>query len=287
MLIRGEKASDLADIRRVNDLAFAQPAEGALVDALRAAGAVTLSLVAEDEGTTIAGHILFSPVVIESDAGRFQAIGLGPMAVLPTKQRRGIGSALVREGLIRLRTMGHAVVVVLGHPEFYPRFGFRRAIEHVYGVDVVLEPATDRRLQKLSLQSREHRALLQRIAARALPVTREFGARDYGGVLLWYWTNFYQKHFWFDDHDDAIVIAVERPGWLEVCDVVATTQIDLRTTLTRVIEQPVSRIEFGFTPEIYWPDARVIREYTDSPLFVLGKHALPAIPFKYPILAQT
>ena len=171
--------------------------------------------------------------------------------------------------------------------EFYPRFGFRRAIEHVYGVDVALEPATDRRLQKLSLQSREHRALLQRIAARSLPVTREFGARDYGGVLLWYWSNFYQKHFWFDDRNDAIVIAVERPGWLEVCDVVAATQLDLRATLARLIEQPVSRIEFGFTPEIYWPSARVIREYTDSPLFVLGKHTLPSIPFKYPILAQT
>ena len=171
--------------------------------------------------------------------------------------------------------------------EFYPRFGFRRAIEHIYGVEIPLEPATHARLRKLSLHSRDDRALLQRVAATSLPVTREFGARDYGGVLLWYWANFYQDHFYFDDQQDAIIIAVEHPGWLEVCDVVAAARLDLPAALRRLIERPVSRVEFGFTPEIYWPGAQVVREYTDSPLFVLGDHALPSMPFKYPVLAQT
>lgn len=171
--------------------------------------------------------------------------------------------------------------------EFYPRFGFRRVIEHIHGVDIALAPAGDRRLRRLSLHSPDDRALLQRLAARSLPVTGEFGARDYGGVLLWYWVNFHQDHFYFDDRDEAIIVAVEHPGWLELCDVVAATHLDLPTVLPALIDRPVSRIEFGFTPEICWPEALVIREYTDSPLFVLGRHALPAIPFKYPVLAQT
>jgi putative acetyltransferase len=78
------------------------------------------------------GHILFCPVVIEAGKNRFSAVGLGPMAVLPAFQRRGIGSRLVREGLEQLRKNNHAAVVVLGHPEFYPRFGF--ALASTYGI---------------------------------------------------------------------------------------------------------------------------------------------------------
>ena len=88
----------------------------------RTAG-VTLSLAAELDDAVV-GHILFSPVSIEPEG---TAIGLAPMAVLPEHQRRGIGGRLVREGLELLRAAGHGAVVVLGHPEYYPRFGFTRA----------------------------------------------------------------------------------------------------------------------------------------------------------------
>ena len=122
--VRDELPGDEAVIRRANELAFGRAEEADLVDALRASGAVTLSLVAVVEGQ-IAGHILFSPVAIEGARGTM--IGLAPMAVLPSHQRRGIGSALVREGIDRLRREGHGAIVVLGHPEYYPRFGFTRA----------------------------------------------------------------------------------------------------------------------------------------------------------------
>ena len=107
------------------------------MDALRARGQATLSLVAV-EGHRVVGHILFSPVTIESvgesggESGGepVAALGLGPMAVLPTRQRQGIGSLLVRTGLAACRDAGHGCVVVLGHPEYYPRFGFTRASRH-------------------------------------------------------------------------------------------------------------------------------------------------------------
>ncbi len=124
--IREEQDADIEAIRRVNDLAFGREVEGGIVDAVRRDGAVTLSLVAV-EGQEIVGHVLFSPVVIDSESASFEGVALGPIAVHPARQRQGIGTALVRGGLARLAEMGHAIVVVLGHPEYYPRFGFEPA----------------------------------------------------------------------------------------------------------------------------------------------------------------
>ncbi len=111
-MIRPEEPRDRDAIRDVHVRAFGQPNEADLVDALRPG---TVSLVAEIGG--VVGHILFSPITV----GGAPAIALAPMAVLPEFQRRGIGSALVRRGLA---ACGDRLVIVLGHPEFYPRFGF-------------------------------------------------------------------------------------------------------------------------------------------------------------------
>jgi putative acetyltransferase len=122
-LIRAEVVGDHEDIRRVNRLAFGQDAEGQLVDALRAGGLVRLSLVAELAGNVV-GHILFSDLPIVTDSGTIAALSLAPMAVLPELQNQGIGSALVRRGVEECRRQGHRIVVVVGHADFYPRFGF-------------------------------------------------------------------------------------------------------------------------------------------------------------------
>jgi len=118
-----ERPEDANAIRFVLEEAFGQSIEADLVDALRRRGALTLSLVALRENEVV-GHIVFSPVTIESAESSFDAIGLGPMAVLPPYQRKGIGSQLVRIGLEQCRQAGHEIVVVLGHPDFYGRFGF-------------------------------------------------------------------------------------------------------------------------------------------------------------------
>ena len=123
MIIRPETPDDITAVHNVNELAFGCSNEADLVDALRANGAATVSLVAVEDGR-IVGHVLFSPVSIEPDCSETNALGLAPMAVLPDFQNRGIGSQLVREGLKECRRIGCEVVVVLGHPEYYPRFGF-------------------------------------------------------------------------------------------------------------------------------------------------------------------
>lgn len=123
--IRPEVPDDVSRVRHVNELAFGQPAEADLVEKLRNACIDSLSLVAEDEA--VVGHILFTPVVVESAGRRVLGMGLAPMAVLPDRQRQGIGSQLVKRGLGILRERGCPFVVVVGHPEYYPRFGFERA----------------------------------------------------------------------------------------------------------------------------------------------------------------
>jgi putative acetyltransferase len=109
----------------VNLTAFKTSAEANLVDLLRQQAQPNVSLVADDRGV-IVGHILFTPVTL-TDRPELRIIGLAPMAVVPAGQRQGIGSALVREGLDRCRQLGFGAVVVLGHVEYYPRFGFSPA----------------------------------------------------------------------------------------------------------------------------------------------------------------
>ncbi|MEI8196560.1 MAG: N-acetyltransferase [Phycisphaerae bacterium] len=127
LIIRPENAADYSAISEVNRLAFGQDAEGELVLALRNGGFVRLSLVAQDQGRII-GHILFSRLPILTKQGVVEALSLAPMAVCPTHQRRGIGTTLVQEGLRICRDQGHRIVIVLGHPKFYPRFGFSAAL---------------------------------------------------------------------------------------------------------------------------------------------------------------
>jgi len=126
MIIRLERPEDVPAIRIVNERAFGSSSEADIVDALRRNGKATISLVAEDEGRVI-GHILFSPVTVETGERELAGLGLAPVAVLPEFQNRGVGSSLVEQGIERCREAGHSFVVVLGHPHYYPRFGFTPA----------------------------------------------------------------------------------------------------------------------------------------------------------------
>jgi putative acetyltransferase len=126
--IRCERPEDYPRVRHVNEQAFGQPIEADLVEKLRDACADAVSLVAEDD--TIVGHILLTPVVVEGAERPVLGMGLAPIAVLPDRQRQGIGTQLVRRGLAILRERGCPFVVLVGHPEYYPRFGFEPCSAH-------------------------------------------------------------------------------------------------------------------------------------------------------------
>ena len=125
MEIREETTADVDAIREVNRRAFAQDQEGNIVDALRSNGAALLSLVAIVDGEVV-GNIMYSPATVGDTLGA----ALGPMSVLPEFQRQGIGSKLVKAGNQRLKERGCPFVIVAGHPEYYPRFGFTPASKH-------------------------------------------------------------------------------------------------------------------------------------------------------------
>jgi putative acetyltransferase len=123
--VRGESAEiqERSVVHAINAAAFGRPDEADLVDRLRADGAVLASLVAEAENRLV-GHILFSRMSIETDTRSVPAAALAPVAVLPEYQRHGIGGRLISRGLEFLRDRGERIVIVLGHPEYYSRFGF-------------------------------------------------------------------------------------------------------------------------------------------------------------------
>ncbi len=127
--IRSERSEDSTAIREVHEAAFGRSNEATLVELLRTANKALISLVAVNDGQ-IVGHILFSPVTVADAPEDFQAAGLGPVGVLPAFQKIGIGSRLIREGLLDCKRDGYDAVVVLGDPRYYSRFGFLRASDH-------------------------------------------------------------------------------------------------------------------------------------------------------------
>jgi putative acetyltransferase len=118
MIVRPETSADFAAIRAVEKAAFPGPGEAQLVDDLRDAGDDVFSLVAI-ENDTVVGHAVFSKL-----QAPFAALALGPVAVLPQRQRSGVGAALIRDGIARSEAAGWAGIFVLGDPAFYQRFGF-------------------------------------------------------------------------------------------------------------------------------------------------------------------
>jgi len=118
-----ENVAELHAIREVNETSFGGTEEVDLVEKLRSDGSVLHSLVAELE-STIVGHILFSRMWINANSELVSAVALAPVAVLPEHQRMGIGQRLIEHGLDMLRAEGERIVIVVGHPSYYPRFGF-------------------------------------------------------------------------------------------------------------------------------------------------------------------
>jgi putative acetyltransferase len=127
VVIREREPADDEAIRRLNDAAFGGPIEGRIVEELRNARLAVIELVAVEAGE-IVGHILFSALKVTFGEEMIPTLALAPMAVLPGRQRHGIGSELVRRGLALARQREWWAVIVLGHPDYYPRFGFSAAL---------------------------------------------------------------------------------------------------------------------------------------------------------------
>jgi len=127
--IRPENKEDLSTIKNVNDEAFGQPEEGNVINEIRKSDSQILSLVAEIEGS-IVGHIFYSEAKIDCNNVSIKGMGLAPMAVLPEYQKQGIGKKLIIDSLEMLNTKDIPFIIVLGHEEYYPKFGFEKASKY-------------------------------------------------------------------------------------------------------------------------------------------------------------
>jgi predicted N-acetyltransferase YhbS len=213
---------------------------------------------------------------------------LGAVGTLPDLRGRGLQNQLIPR-LLEHTGSDDLVFLFANHHvlDFYPRFGFERVRESIFVSEHRVSPSGTP-LRVLELENPQDRALLQRVAAEAEPVTELFGARDYGNTVLWYWSNFYRDGLRYDAEHDAILIVDQSNDLLRVYDILSRKQLDLRSFVPRVISAPIAQVEFGFTPSRYWPTATPKADYTDSPLFALRPHPLPNNEhFKFPMLAQT
>ncbi len=138
--VRRERPGDEEQVHEVNYRAFGRKQEAEVVDVLRRSCPEGVSLVAEQDGR-ILGHILFTPATIEDERKMLVGAGLGPVAVLPEHQGKGIGSMLIRAGLEEMKKAGQPFVILVGHPNYYPRFGFEKASK--YGIRCEYEMVPD------------------------------------------------------------------------------------------------------------------------------------------------
>lgn len=149
VVVRAETPADFAAVAAIHAAAFGRPAEAQLVSSLRGSVSPALSLVAELAGERV-GHVFFSPVAIEGEGAAPACCALAPVGVLPRVQGRGVGAALIREGLRRCPQLGWAAVFLLGEPAYYGRFGFVLAAPRGFRYE---SPVFDRGFQLLELRA--------------------------------------------------------------------------------------------------------------------------------------
>jgi GNAT superfamily N-acetyltransferase len=167
---------------------------------------------------------------------------------------------------------------------FYPRFGFRIVAQRRFVADAAIDP-TAVSAPRCDMGDATHRARLDELCRDAPANDPRFGARDYFTVLLWHLTYRPIQAFRLD-HDQAIAVVERRGDTLVLHDLVARRPFDLAAALPSLIDAPIARIEFGFSPRRWWPQANSVGAYAGSPLFVRGIEDL-AEPLRFPDLAQT
>ncbi|HLN10949.1 MAG TPA: GNAT family N-acetyltransferase [Xanthobacteraceae bacterium] len=242
------------------------------------------ALVVGDEVVSTIGRTRMRLVVDGETRIGFQ---LGAVATCADFRRRGLSRQLMEEVIAEGDDPDQPIILfandgVLG---FYPRFGFRRVQQQRFGVAIDLEPAAAM-APVCDVAKPDDRAWLADLCARARPVGQCFAAHDYYPILLWHLTARPVIALRFDELDAAIVVTLRGPT-LTIRDVLAVAPFELRCVLTRLTPRRVLRLEFGFDPQMWWPDAEVsAAPDDDGPLFVRGLPGLRA-PLRFPDLAQT
>jgi GNAT superfamily N-acetyltransferase len=214
------------------------------------------------------------------------ALQLGAVATRAVHRGRGLARRLMAAVLAEAdRAM--EPVFLFANPtvlDFYPKFGFRRAIQCRFAAAVSIAPA-GARAPSFDLDDAKARARLAALCARAMPAGHSFGTRDYYPILLWHLCNRPLTAHWLAD-GEALVVTATVGDRLLLHDIVAARPLDIASALPTVVTPPVTSIEFGFEPGAWWPAARPVGA-DESLLFIRGLDDMPTGAFRFPDLAQT
>jgi len=212
---------------------------------------------------------------------------LGAVGCIPEMRGHGLMRPLLEQVMAQLEPEADLLLLYANEEvlDFYPRFGFRRVRETEFELNQALDPSRTP-APRLDLDDPSQRAAWLTACAKSLPPTERFGMRDYGSVALWHACAFYPRDVHVLSEGKTYAVAVQRGDTLHLLDLAAPHRFDLIPVLPRLIREPIARIRFGFCPELWCPMARVV-EPSDEALFIRGEVALPAEPFKLPMLAQT
>jgi GNAT superfamily N-acetyltransferase len=208
---------------------------------------------------------------------------LGAVCCLPAYRGGGRAKRLMQAVLA---DCNDDPVLLFANPnvlDFYPRFGFRPREEWIFGVEHVAVPAASR-APALDPADPAMRALILRLAADGRACSERFGARGHGEIILWYLANGFTAAP-LQPLPDVLVFCQQADDSLTIDEVLCANEIDLPTLLPQLIEAPIRRVRFGFTPDRWWPQARPVGIDADADLFVRGFD--PAGAHRFPLLART
>lgn len=208
---------------------------------------------------------------------------LGAVGCRPSHRGRGLARRALSEAL---EACGDAPVLLFANPtvlDFYPRFGFVPEEESLFGVEHDVAPAGPP-AEVLDVSDPALRRRLHALSAEGTPLSARFGAVDTGRILTWYYANGFARPL-RRLADDLLVVADVEDDALCIDAILAAAPTDLRPLLPRLVDRPVTRLRFGFTPEVWWPSAAAAGTDPEPCLFVRGLQ--PPRPHKFPLLAQT
>ena len=233
------------------------------------------------EGERIVANASLTRMRLLIDGDECRAWQLGAVGVVPDCRGRGYADQVMDAALA---ACGNDPVLLFANPNvtrFYPRFGFQPQPEVIFAVDFDCAPATPAALVDPGQPAT--RALIRQLAAE-MPLTLRFGARGHGRIISWYLANEFAPAPRQVDADSLVLCHVDG-DCLHIDDILARRPFDLAAVIPSLIDRPIRRIRFGFTPDVWWPDAPAIEVDHDAHLFVRG--IKPQLPHRFPRFAQT
>ncbi|WP_342377377.1 GNAT family N-acetyltransferase [Myxococcus stipitatus] len=236
-----------------------------------------------EEGRVVANASV-SRMCLRVEGRDVEGYQLGAVGCVPERRGQGLSRRVMEAAL---DFCGSAPVLLFANKNvlgFYPRFGFVPREQRLFGVSLSVEPVGEM-APEVDLSEARAREALVALAAEGVAVTERFGARRHGHIATWYAAANFARPL-RRLREDAWVFAGVEDGVLHIEDVYAREVFDLRPHLSRLIDQPVKEVRFGFTPERWWPGAEVVGEDTEADLFVRNL-PLPEGPDRFPVMART